>query len=177
MGGILSPEGLGVEEIKQLFVLKQKNRLEANQLLSFGETDRQIWDMGADIFVPGAASRLVTREQVDRLIRGGLEVMACGANVPFVDDEIFLGPTAIYADQQISLIPDFIANCGMARVFAYFMRPGAEMTDRAIFADVSQTIREALADLQGQPGSPRRLTQSALRLAMGKLLTEEVIKR
>jgi len=176
-GGILSPGGLGIEAVKRLFVLKQKNKLKAEQLLPFGETNRRIWDLGADIFVPGAASRLVSRQQIDRMIRGGLEVMACGANVPFVDDEIFLGPTAIYTDQQVSLIPDFIANCGMARVFAYFMQPGAEMTDQAIFTDVSQTIRKALAKLKDQPESPRMLTQSALRLAMGKLLTEEVIKR
>jgi hypothetical protein len=68
-------------------------------------------------FYSGAASKLVSRVQVDALINAGLEVIACGANVPFVDDEIFFGPTAKYVDETISLIPDFIANCGMARGF------------------------------------------------------------
>ena len=34
---------------------------------------------------------------------------------------IFFGPIADYADDNISIIPDFISNCGMARVFAYLM--------------------------------------------------------
>jgi len=45
------------------------------------------------------------------------------ANVPFADNDIFLGETAIYADNLTAVIPDFIANCGMARAFAYFMQP------------------------------------------------------
>ena len=36
-------------------------------------------------------------------------------------------------DAKVSLIPDFISNCGMARVFAYLMQPEAEMTDGGIF--------------------------------------------
>jgi hypothetical protein len=31
-------------------------------------------------------------------------------------------------DHKVSLIPDFISNCGMARVFAYFMEK-VQMTD------------------------------------------------
>ena len=34
-------------------------------------------------------------------------------------NEIFYGPIAEHADGKVSVIPDFIANCGMARVFAY----------------------------------------------------------
>ena len=41
-------------------------------------------------------------------------------------------------------MPDFIANCGMARVFAYLMETGAEITDQAIFADTSRIIGAAL---------------------------------
>ncbi len=37
------------------------------------------------------------------------------------DKEIFFGPIAEYADDKISVIPDFISNCGMASVFAYLM--------------------------------------------------------
>jgi hypothetical protein len=41
-------------------------------------------------FSPCAASRLVAQSQIDSLING-LEVISCGANVPFADKEIFLG--------------------------------------------------------------------------------------
>jgi len=36
-------------------------------------------------------------------------VIACGANVPFADKEIFFGPIGEFADTQISVIPDFIS--------------------------------------------------------------------
>jgi glutamate dehydrogenase/leucine dehydrogenase len=70
----------------------------------------------AKIFTPCAASRLVTQSQIDSLIANGLEVISCGANVPFADKEIFFGPIMEDVDHKVSLIPDFISNCGMARV-------------------------------------------------------------
>lgn len=169
-GGLISEQGMGMEEVKRLFVNKQDNQLAADNLLPFEEANSRIWKLGADIFIPGAASKLVTREQVDDMLAGGLEVLACGANVPFADDGIFFGPTAEYLDQQASLIPDFIANCGMARVFAYFMTPGAEMTDEAIFNDVSATIRKALNEVCRSHPSPRRISAGALRIALNKLM-------
>ena len=47
-------------------------------------------------------------------------------------------------DQNISVIPDFIANCGMARVFAYLMEENAEISDIEIFNDTSETIKNAI---------------------------------
>ena len=64
--------------------------------------------MGAEIFLPCAASRLVTVEHVKRLVSGGLELISAGANVPFADPEIFYGPTYEFADQHVAVIPDFI---------------------------------------------------------------------
>ena len=52
------------------------------------------------------------------MIAGGLDVISCGANVPFADEEIFFGSIGEFADERVSVLPDFIANCGMARVFA-----------------------------------------------------------
>ncbi len=56
-----------------------------------------------------------------QMIASGLEVISPGANVPFADKEIFFGPIMEYTDSKVSLLPDFISNCGIARVFAYFM--------------------------------------------------------
>jgi glutamate dehydrogenase/leucine dehydrogenase len=168
-GGILSPEGLSVEEVRQLFLEKEGNKLHTPGMRSYEEVNDQIWKMGADIFVPGAASKLITREQVDELIKGGIEVIACGANVPFVDDDVFFGPTANYTDTQTGLVPDFIANCGMARVFAYLMQPDAEMTDAAIFQDSSQTIRSAFKEIIKINAEPNKISANALYLALKKL--------
>lgn len=168
-GGILAPQGLTLEEVKHLFNNKEGNKLVSTEVLPFEEVNAKIWGMGAQIFIPGAASKLITRDQVDAMLGSGLEVIACGANVPFVDDEVFFGPTARYTDEQVAVIPDFIANCGMARVFAYLMQPDVPVTDRAIFADTSTTIRRALEDVLKINPSPNKISSTALLLALRKL--------
>jgi len=168
-GGIMAPEGLALSDVKHLFNTKNGNKLAAPNLIPFEVINEQIWQMGAHIFIPGAASKLITRSQVDKLLAGGLEVMACGANVPFVDDEVFFGPTARYLDECTGIIPDFIANCGMARVFAYLMQPDAVMTDRAIFGDTSRTIRDALKEVIKINLEPNKISSNALYLALKKL--------
>ncbi|MDX1912394.1 MAG: Glu/Leu/Phe/Val dehydrogenase dimerization domain-containing protein [Saprospiraceae bacterium] len=168
-GGILAPDGLELDEVKTLFNNKSGNKLAVDNLLPFSEINEKIWKSAADIFIPGAASKLITRAQVDDMLAGGLEVIACGANVPFVDDEVFFGPTARFTDEQTAVIPDFIANCGMARVFAYLMQPDATMTDRAIFTDTSSTIRRALEEVRKNNNSPRKISTTALFLALKKL--------
>ncbi len=172
-GGLINEAGFDMQATKRLFVSKDGNRLVADGMIPFAEANERIWKLGADIFIPGAASKLVTRKQVEDMLAGGLEVIACGANVPFVDDGVFFGPTAEYADQQTSLIPDFIANCGMARVFAYFMAPDVEMTDEAIFNDVSGTIREALQGVFDYHPQPAGIASAALDIALHKLMGME----
>lgn len=169
-GGLIAPDGLSLEEVKRLFNGKDGNQLSVGNLLSFNEINERIWHLGAKIFIPGAASKLVTRTQVDALLAGGLQVIACGANVPFVDDEVFFGPTARFADEHTAVIPDFIANCGMARVFAYLMQPEAAVTDRAIFTDTSTTIRQALQEVRKISSSPNKISSNALYLALEKLV-------
>ena len=169
-GGLIRPEGFSLEEVKHLFNSKDGNRLHAPGMLPFSEVNEKIWTLGAHIFIPGAASKLVTRTQVDALLAGGVEVIACGANVPFVDDGVFFGPTARFADEHTAVIPDFIANCGMARVFAYLMQSDAQMTDRAIFTDTSVTIRKALEELRKISDLPNNISHNALYLALKKLM-------
>ena len=146
VGGIIEPQGLSEEQVKALFLAKEGNALRAENLRPFEEVNAQIWDVEAEVFLPCAASRLVTQDQVERMANAGVEVISAGANVPFADQEIFYGPIAEYADQRMAVIPDFIANCGMARVFAYLMGDeDVDMSDAAIFEDTSATIRRALA--------------------------------
>ncbi|MEZ4920062.1 MAG: Glu/Leu/Phe/Val dehydrogenase dimerization domain-containing protein [Saprospiraceae bacterium] len=168
-GGILAPHGLSLGEVKQLFIEKDGNKLSSSHVLPFDEVNAKIWSMGADIFIPGAASKLITREQVDHMLDGGLELISCGANVPFVDDDVFFGPTAVYTDEKTGIIPDFIANCGMARVFAYLMQEDVEMTDQAIFSDTSNTIYNAMEEVVKISPEPVKISSNALYLALRKL--------
>ena len=170
VGGLLSTDGLGLEEIRALLLARQGNALAADSLLSFEEVNERVWSIGADIFIPAAASRLVTRGQVEQLLAGGLQVISCGANVPFADPEIFFGPTGVFADERTAVIPDFIANCGMARVFAYLMETGAEITDQAIFADTSRIIGAALERTHAENAQPTCIAQRSFEVALRQLV-------
>ncbi len=169
-GGLLNEEGFTFEEITHLFLNRQLNALHPDGLLPFTEINDRIWSMGAQIFVPAAASRLVARWQLEHMIGSGLEVISCGANVPFQDPEIFFGPTGGFADYNVSVIPDFIANCGMARVFAYLMENEVEITDKAIFADISTTIKLALEKTHAQNKLKTEIAKTSLEIALSQLL-------
>jgi glutamate dehydrogenase/leucine dehydrogenase len=169
-GGLINEEGYGLEEIKDLFLAKEGNKLHSEIMMDFESINQKIWDTPADIFLPCAASRLITKEQLDRMIKAGLEVISCGANVPFADPEIFFGEVMEYADNQISIIPDFIANCGMARVFAYCMEKDVELSDEAIFTDTSETIKNALEEIFEQNASKKNIAATGFQIALSQLV-------
>ena len=170
-GGLINKNGFSFEEVKKLFLNKKDNRLHAEDLLSFEEVNNNIWDLSADIFIPCAASRLVSLDHVKRLIKSNIQVISAGANVPFADQEIFYGEIAEYADHHISVIPDFISNCGMARVFAYLMEERRlNLTDKGIFEDCSNTIYNALLSCYDQSKNDTKIMSTALELALKKLL-------
>ncbi len=170
-GGLIAPEGLSLEQVRALFLTKDGNRLNVPEMLSFDEVNRRVWDLGAEVFLPCAASRLVTRDQVDRLVAGGLEVVSSGANVPFADAEIFYGPIYEHADRRVAVIPDFIANCGMARAFAFLMQGDAvELSDEAIFGDVSATIAQALERCHARSTAHTGIASTAFAIALDQLV-------
>jgi len=170
VGGLIKPEGFSLEEITDLFNNRAGNTLVADALIPFDLASEQIWKLNAEIFVPAAASRLVKQAEVDQLVVGGLEVIACGANVPFADQEIFFGPIMEHADAHVSVIPDFIANCGMARVFAYLMEKNVEMSDEAIFTDASQTIEKALKAVYVASDDRTGISKTAFEIALKQLI-------
>jgi glutamate dehydrogenase/leucine dehydrogenase len=170
LGGLLNTEGYTLEEIRTLFLNREGNTLVTDKLIPFEQINEQIWAKRAEIFVPAAASRLVTKVQIEQLIKAGLEVIACGANVPFADSEIFFGPIMEYADEHVAVIPDFISNCGMARVFAYLMQKDVEMSDAAIFNDASQVIRKALENTHKHHPAKTKLSQTAFETALKQLV-------
>ena len=113
-------------------------------MLPFFMVNQKIWDLEFEIFVPAATSHLIIKDQVDRMIASKIEVFPCAANVPFFDPEMFLGPIGLYADENFSVIPDFIANCGKARVATYLMEKEVPIDDASIFNDITTTIKQAL---------------------------------
>lgn len=171
-GGVVKEDGFSFEDIKEFYLNKQGNNLmaSADQMIPFEEINQRIWGLQTEIFAPCAASRLITKDQISRMIETGLEVISCGANVPFADKEIFFGPIMEYADGKVSLIPDFISNCGMARVFAYFMEKRVGMDDELIFKDTSDTIRKAILNIFKQNQSKLNVSKTGFEIALRQLV-------
>ena len=172
VGGVINENGFTLEEMTELFRKKDGNTLVADNMISFDEMNKRIWNLPAEIFIPAAASRLVTKEQISQMIETGLEVISPGANVPFADKEIFFGPIMEYTDHKVSLLPDFISNCGIARVFAYFMenRIDLPMQDKAIFDDTSNTIKNALQKAHDLNPNKTDICRTAFEIALHKLV-------
>ncbi len=171
VGGLINTEGYSFDQIKELFLTKNGNELNTDSMIGFEEVNNQIWDVPADIFIPCAASRLITKNQVERIINSGVEVISAGANVPFADPEIFFGEIADYADNHLAVIPDFISNCGMARVFAYLMSTDLdEMTDEGIFSDTSDIIKKALEQTHLKNPTTKGIAKTAFEIALKQLV-------
>lgn len=170
LGGLIDEDGFSFEEIRQLFLSKRGNTLKAEKLIPTDELAKRVWDVPTDIFIPCAASRLVKQDQIERLIKNGLQVVSCGANVPFADPEIFFGPITGFVDERVSLIPDFIANCGMARVFAYLMQSHITMSDEDIFNDTSNTIKNALIEIYKRNKNKTGLAATGFEIALSQLI-------
>jgi len=96
--------------------------------------DETFWATEADVFVPAATSNTVDVARLASLIKSGVKVMSAGANVPFVSVDV-----ERQADRTMAIVPDFVANSGMARTFAYLM----ERTDpvgKAVWNDLSKDV-------------------------------------
>ena len=169
-GGVINENGFTFEEIKEFFLNKNGNTLLAENMIPFEEMNERVWSLETEIFAPCAASRLITQDQIDKMISTGLEVISCGANVPFADKEIFFGPIMEQTDERVSLIPDFISNCGMARVFAYFMERKVQMTDEAIFNDTSEIIRNAIQNVYEKSPLKTEISKTAFEIALKQLV-------
>lgn len=112
-----------------------------------GEDSTPFWQTQADVFIPAATSYTIDHARLDQLAEAGVRVISCGANTPFADRDRGACEVQQAADSRFSIIPDFIANCGMARLFAYLMQEGAAIEEEAMKDDVRTTIRDAMDEL------------------------------
>ena len=171
VGGLINTDGFTLDEIRTLYLSKNGNELNHPNLIPYEEMNAQIWGLGAEVFIPCAGSRMITENQLHDMIENGMEVISSGANVPFADPEIFFGPIADKADNSVSVIPDFISNCGMARVFAYLMSADLEkIADTSIFSDTSEVIKAALQQTYQVNKEKTGLAKAAFEIALKQLV-------
>ena len=68
------------------------------------------------------------------------------------------------------MIPDFIANSGMARAFAQLMEGDVEVSDAAIFGDVSDTVAGALQRCHERSADHTGVAATAFEIALDQLV-------
>lgn len=171
-GALVDPLGMDAAEVARLLAARGPDKLlpaDDPRVVRGAERSR-FWEMPAETFVCAACSGTVDEAVLDGLARAGTEIIACGANQPF--REAALGDTAVQrrADERFAVLPDVIANCGMARAFSYLMEPAARPEAEAIFAAVDATIGEALGAADRRNGGRSTgLLAAALDFALDRL--------
>ncbi|MEJ2218765.1 MAG: amino acid dehydrogenase, partial [Gemmatimonadota bacterium] len=168
---LIEPDGLDAAAIQDLMLASEDKLLPENDpRLRPRAEDTSFLDTPADIFVCAAVSGSVTDDVLDRLEHAGVSVIASGANQPFREARMGSTKVAQAADKRFSVLPDFLANCGMARAFSYLMEPDAQPTADPIFEAVDHTVGDALAEVLDRSGGKMRgLFAGTLAMAMDRI--------
>lgn len=144
-------------EVKQLFVdsIKRKSRLNHPDALPMEENRNNfLRKLQLDAFLPCAGSNLVTDAMMSTLLNCNTAenkklIVVCGANNPFKEEETLYGSLSqkVDEDDRALLIPDFVANMGMARLFYTLMNAyNVEITPEYVFGDIKDTILTHFVD-------------------------------
>lgn len=67
-GGVIKENGFDLSEIKTFMFERETNKFSTYPYMSFYEMSEKFWNLPADIFIPAAASRLVTKDQLQMMI-------------------------------------------------------------------------------------------------------------
>ena len=68
-------------------------------MLPFDDMNVKMWNLEGDIFISGSALKVISESQSNSLIDIGLKVVAYGANIAFIDDDVFFGLAEIRIDK------------------------------------------------------------------------------
>jgi glutamate dehydrogenase (NAD(P)+) len=168
---LLAPEGLSAAEVEGLVRGREDKLLPREDTrLAWGEERTRLWDLRADVFVSAAASGTLDEAALARMERAGVRTIACGANQPFRESRIGATRVQRMADERFTVIPDVVANCGMARAFSYLMEDGAGADTAPVFAAVDRTISTALGEVRSRLGGRETgLLGASFALALDRL--------
>ena len=74
------------------------------------------------------------------------------------------------ADRRFAVLADILANCGMARTFAYLLEPDATPSATSIFSAVDRTIEGTLDEVFDRNGGRATgLLAATLGLALDRI--------
>lgn len=168
---LLSPEGLDPAGVEELIRRRVEKLLPVDdpRIIPQGERAR-FFGTPAEVFVAAAASGSIGPERLDLFEANGIEVIASGANQPFGEAKLGSTTVARSADRRFTILPDILANCGMARTFSYLMEGDAVPEADPIFAAVDDTIMATLDEiLERARGGARGLLAATLDLVLDRV--------
>jgi glutamate dehydrogenase/leucine dehydrogenase len=145
---LVEPAGLAAAEVEDLLRRREDKCLPAGDGRYLYGADRiGFMTAPADVFVSAAASETLDSGRLAQLAEQGVRTIACGANQPF--REAKLGATRVQrlADSRFTVIPDVVANCGMARAFSFLMGSPGRAESAPIFSAVDATIAAAMTEI------------------------------
>ncbi|MGH7465396.1 MAG: hypothetical protein ACREK1_09485, partial [Longimicrobiales bacterium] len=168
---LIDVDGLDADALEDLLQRRRNKLLPVDDARVHGGLERsRFWSVPADVFVCAAISESVTPDTLDELERSGVGVIACGSNQPFREVKIGSAVVAQDADCRFSVLPDILANCGMARTFSYLMESNAQPSAEPIFDAVNRTIEEALDEVLDRAADAETgLLSATLGLALDRI--------
>lgn len=149
--------------IKDLIIKKNNNQLD-NLVEKYKADIDDIVYPKADVFIPAATSHTINKGKINKLLSAGVKIIVCAANNPFdsVDTEEF-------ADSVFSVLPDFLANCGTARLFSYFMTPDCVLGENAFFDDLDKCLQKNIDKIFERNKSGKHISATMYEIAMEKI--------
>jgi glutamate dehydrogenase/leucine dehydrogenase len=164
----LEPDGLDAPQVEELLRRSRGKVLPSADPRVHPGHDL-FWSARGDVFVCAAISGSITVNTLARLDRAGVAIVACGANQPFAERMIGSSLVAREADSRFTIIPDIVANCGMARTFSYLMEEGSRPDARSILTAVDRTIHDAIDEIVDRAPGRTRLLAASLELVLDRV--------
>ena len=150
---LIAPAGLSAAEIEQLIIRRAHKLLPSDDpRVVHTRVAERFLNTPADVFVCAAISGSLDESVMTQLAAAGVHTIACGANQPFAETRLGSTRVAQYADQRFAVLPDILANLGMARTFSYLMEPGAQPAAPAALNAVERTIAQTLDEVLERNG-------------------------
>ncbi len=142
---LIAEAGLTAHEIERLILTRNGKLLPSEDVrIAHARVAEKFLHVPADVFVCAAISGSIDETVMTQLSALGVRTIACGANQPFAESSMGSTRVAQYADQRFAILPDILANLGMARTFSYLMEPGAHANAASALQAVQTTITNTL---------------------------------
>jgi glutamate dehydrogenase/leucine dehydrogenase len=168
---LIAPTGLTQAEVTHL-ISARNGKLLPNEDVRVVHTrvSERFLNCPADVFVCAAISGSLDESVMNQLNANGVRTIACGANQPFAEAKMGSTRVAQYADQRFAILPDILANLGMARTFSYLMEPGSKPDAPSALQAVQQTITNTLDEvLRRTTSTDTGLLANTLGLALDRV--------